>query len=731
MAGQLRNQHLGGNIYDSTETALRVNVVAGAAGGSTQVSIKEIQTSSGASVMDTTNASIGVTIRAGSAAGTEYTDGDVDATPSGGAVVFSNGSNTMRVVSATTPLPVTGSFSASTLVTVRQSTYTDFNTLSRIADRDAATNTANVTNTTPASTAYALAVREVAHSTTVNVSSVGGAVVVRSSAANALFTAYQSSAADLNVTVAGYVAPSTLITIRQSTYTDLNALSRLADRDASTAVAAVVNATQPASSAYGLVVRLPAPITDSTNSALRVNVVAGAAGGSTDISVTQLRDSSGGSVSAGDSANNALRVNVVAGAAGGSTVYTLSRVQDSSNTGLAVGDSENNAIRVNVVAGAAAGSTLVTVRQSTYTDFNTLSRLADRDASTQVANITNTTPASTAYGLVVREAVPQSTTVNVSSLGGAVIVRSSAASLLATVYQSSAADLNVTVAGYSTTVNVSSLGGAVITRSSAANMLVTGYQSTYTDFNALSRLADRDNSTAVAAVVNATQPASTAYGLVVRFPAPFADSTESAIKVNVVAGAAGGSTLVTVRQSTVSDLLATVYQSSAADLNVTVAGYSTTAQVSSVGGVVQTRLQDSSGVGIGASTAAPAFNVSGLHTRPVMPTIDSTTVALTSSNSTVLLSILSSNALRHKVFAYAVMSTTTVPSTLIFMTNSTNHLWSVMFGSGSSGVTGANLAVSPPAWLFASAANSGLQAVVQCASTGQITRVSVSWFTEA
>lgn len=99
----------------------------------------------------------------------------------------------------------------------------------------------------PDSSHAGLVVRQVGHSTTVNVSSLAGPVIVRSSAADALVTVYQSTvgalraaayqstvgdlrasvyqstAADLNVTVAGLVAPTTTATVRQSTYSDLNA----------------------------------------------------------------------------------------------------------------------------------------------------------------------------------------------------------------------------------------------------------------------------------------------------------------------------------------------------------------------------------------------------------------------------------------------------------------------------------------------------------------------------
>lgn len=679
---------------------------------------------------------------------------------------------------------VAGYVAPSTLITIRQSTAADLN------------------------------VTVAGYSTTVNISSLAGPVIVRSSAANALVSVYQSTAADLNVTVAGYSttvavssiagpvtirssAANALVTAYQSTATDLSAqvqpiagstwrvqpgstawassagfhfdssgalqvtgasastvvtVARMVGNssaqdympvritDGSTFLAPAIDythgSTLTASTAAGPAVMLRASSTippavstsdmwvtqwatlngaaysaivtdsgasimDSTNRALNVNVVAGAAGGSTTMTVStgsvrvhqstatdllarvnqgvgnstaadrwrvmvanssaadfigvQLVDSSGTGfhgptkplpisvtdssnavVKPGDSANNALRVNVVAGAAAGSTAVTVSQLLDSSGGSITAGDSANQALRVNVVAGAAGGSTLVTVRQSTYTDFNTLSRLADRDQSTQVANITNTTPASTAYGLVVREAAPSTGPIAVSSIAGPVTVRSSAANFLATIYQSTAADLNVTVAGYSTTVAVSSIAGPVTVRSSAANALVS------------------------------------------------------------------------------------VYQSTASELQATV------------------RVNTSSGGGVEGSTTAPAVGVTGLHVRQVFPTMQSTTIVITSTHSTAIYALISSvAAVKHKVYAYFVSSTHTVPSTLIFCSSNSgsgfDH-WHVGFGSGSSGMTGANLALTPPGYIFAGIAANALNVKIEGGSSATstvIARVSVAWFDEA
>lgn len=757
---QLQNIRVSAHDIGSSMAALHVVqldstggiISGGAGGGSTQVSVRDVLTSSGASVMDSTNNAVGVTIRAGSAAGTEYTDGDVDASISGGAILFDNSSNTLRPVTLTRGLPV--------------------NVVAGVATQ----------------------------STTVNVSSLAGAVIVRSSAANALVSVYQSTAADLNVTalvssVAGFVdvtpgAPSAgdYLPVRITDgssfispgleYTDGSTASSLAGpavmfNNSSNNTMRMVGVLQPLPAQFRT--SSGADMADSTNTALRVNVVAGAAGGSTVVTVstgsvrvhqstaadlnvtvagysTTVNVSSlGGAVIVRSSAANALVsvyqstaadlnvtalvssvagfVDVTPGAPSasdylpvritdgssfispgleytdGSTYSSLAgpavmfnnssnntlrmaglttpfpvQVTDSSNAAVKPGDSANNAIRVNVVAGAAGGSTVVTVstgsvrvHQSTYTDLNALSRIADRDQSTQTANVTNTTPASTAYGLVVREAVAQSTgPFSISSIVGPVTVRSSAANLLASVYQSTAADLNVTVAGYSTTVNVSSLGGAVIVRSSAANFLASAYQSTYTDFNGLMRIADRDQSTQVAVVTNTT-PASTAYAIVTR--------------------QAGVASMVPV---------------------------------------------DSSVVVIGASTSTPAQGANGLNVRQVHPTINSTTLLITSTHSTAIYPLISSAAgLRHKVFAYFVGSTHANPSTLIFCSSASasgfDH-WHVNFGSGSSGVTGANLVVNPPAFLFGGVSANALNVKVEGGSSvtsTTIVRVSISWFDEA
>ena len=273
-----------------------------------------------------------------------------------------------------------------------------------------------------------------------------------------------------------------------------------------------------------------------------------------------------------------------------------------------------------------AASTITLKLDAISLDFNSTVALREvmvlgsPETTNAYAAVLAAAPASTAFGMVVR-ALPVS------------------------VFQSTAADLNVTVAGYSTTVNVSSLAGAVNCRSSAANFL------------------------------------------------------------------------------------ASIYQSTAADLQVT-------ASQNSTAWSVLARVTTSSGGGVEGSSISPAHNALGLHVREVLSSQQSTTLVVTSSNSTVLRSLISSVAgLQHKVHAYYLgVSTGVELSTIVFVSSGTGgdagvakNRWAVAM---SSLVFGANLAVSQPCFLFRTDASEALNCRIESASTGVTARISLSWVTE-
>lgn len=360
------------------------------------------------------------------------------------------------------------------------------------------------------------------------------------------------------------------------------------------------------------------------------------------------------------------------------------------------------------------------------------------------AAVLDTAPASTAWALAVRDVVPNSTTITVrqstaADLNAAVIQGSTNWSVQVStgavsvstgsirVHQSTAADLQATISQGSTIFSVQVSTGAIsvstgsvtvhqgstlfsVQVSTGAVSVSTGsvrvHQSTYTDFNNLARLADRDQSTQVAAVLGTT-PASTSYAVTVRLPAPITDSTNNALRVFQVASSGGASsTEVTIRQSTVGDLRAAVYQSTAADLQATV----------TIGGNLQ-------------STALPAVGSSALVVRAVLPTRLSTSILVLMQNangSTVLVS--SAANVRHRVYAFGVYSTVTAMSSCAFLSSGAKERWGLILGSGSSGITGANLAVAPPGSLFETDVHEALN--FTASSTG-LYRVSISYFTEA
>lgn len=533
----------------------------------------------------------------------------------------------------------------------------------------------------------------------------------------------------------------------------------------------------------------------------------GVGGGSTQVSVREILTAAGDSVI--DSTNNSIGVTIRAGSAAG-TEYTDGDV-DATISGQAIlFDNSSNTLRpvtltrglpVNVVAGAAASTTVnvssvsgqVTAAYIETTLIDGLSNTAKLPADSSRTGIiralsasygfngatwdrlrtSTSAPASNDIGLTVRQVdyVAPSTTIQVSSLAGKVTV-----------------DQNSTV----WPVQVSSVAGAVTIRSSAANALVTVYQSSAADLNAQVRLF---TSSGGALTGSTTDPTGNEMALLVRTVGgspgggssavtitrvqdssnggiAVGDSENNAIRVNVVAGAAGGSTVVTVstgsvrvHQSTASDLQATVGQASTVwvaqvsslggrvlvDQNSTtwpvqvssVAGrvlvdqQSTVwpVQVSSVAGIVTVNNNDGAGNALVSATSQPSTNSRGLVVRPVVNGIESTTVVITSTNSTALYTLISSAAgARFKVFAYFVGSTHTSPSTLVFTSSNAIDRWGVNFGSGSSGITGANLALSPPAWMFMTDAANALRCRIEGGSSAAstvIARVSISWFSEA
>lgn len=190
------------------------------------------------------------------------------------------------------------------------------------------------------------------------------------------------------------------------------------------------------------------------------------------------------------------------------------------------------------------------------------------------------------------------------------------------------------------------------------------------------------------AVVTDSAPASTAFSLAVRQVGYVAPSTDvsvstgsvrvhqsSAADLNVtVAGYVAPSTTVAVSTGSLR-----VHQSSAADLNVTVAGYSTTVNVSSISGVVAT--------------------------AEVLP---ASTFASGSKGTSGDTEIVSSAATRIHVYGYHLSIDSTTPTIVRLLSGSTTEMARWVFRAPSSISIGANLAITPPGYLYRTGASVNL-----------------------
>lgn len=305
--------------------------------------------------------------------------------------------------------------------------------------------------------------------------------------------------------------------------------------------------------------------------------------------------------------------------------------------------------------------------------------IGDCESTVAIARVSTGVP-STHAGLITRSLTYQS----------------SQADNRATVYQSTAGDLNVTAA-QGGTWNI----GTVTTVSSLAGIVTVGEYST-------------------------AAPAANSTGLVVRIASPSTGPFQmSSLGGRVEVGEYSTATPAT----------------GSTGLIVRVASPSTGPfQMSSLGGVVnvqqnstvwqgQVTIKDSSGVNVPASTALPVNGAVGLHVRQVYPTILSTAFSTIGNGSTSSTVVSSAAGVRHKVFAYSITSTVQAVNSLSFASGLSNVIWTMQHQSVSSGISGANLAVTPPAWLFATAAAEPLVFKIT-GSTGSY-HLSFSYFSEA
>lgn len=363
--------------------------------------------------------------------------------------------------------------------------------------------------------------------------------------------------------------------------------------------------------------------------------------------------------------------------------------------------------------------------------------------SLALAEVTDSVPASTTMGLVVRVAQPSTGPIAISSIAGPVTVRSSAANALVTVYQSTATDL---LARVNQGIGNSSAGDRwrVMTANSSA-----------ADYNAV-RLVDSSGT----GYHGPTNPLPIALTDSSNAVVKAADSANNAIRVNVVAGAAAGSTNVTVSRmvgnSSAGDYMpvrivnssgdgfaapavdymhdSTMTASTVTGPGVVLRGSATAPSAISGddrfvlqwalrNGAAVSALTDANGAIVNTSTSAPSSNAVGIITRPVVSGMQ-TYAASTTGQSTATTLVSSAAGSKAFVYAYSITSTASTGPVAAGFYDGATLKWPIRL---SSGFAGANLAVSPPAYLFSGSTGAALTFNVASTVTGGLTLGVAYW----
>lgn len=286
----------------------------------------------------------------------------------------------------------------------------------------------------------------------------------------------------------------------------------------------------------------------------------------------------------------------------------------------------------------------ISITRNSSVEYQEILTIGDPESTLGVARVTDQTPASTMFGVVVREAAPL------------------------------------------TTLRVS--------QSTAADLLMT--------------LGDPTSTASIARVINGAP--STEAGLVTRTLSYTGGDTW-----RVEAGSTAAANYFPVR-------IVDSSGSGFAPLGLEYPDGSTTSTLAA-GGLSYNNSSNNTMRMVGITQPWPVQIVKSYPTRSnVVSTVVSTA-------STAFYELVSSAAgLAKCVYAFSVTSTAAAPLSVEFLSGTNTVVWAVDIGSGSSGVTGANLAVAPPGALFqtASAANLNLR----LGSTGVQVRVSLGIFSE-
>lgn len=321
--------------------------------------------------------------------------------------------------------------------------------------------------------------------------------------------------------------------------------------------------------------------------------------------------------------------------------------------------------------------------------------IGDPESSVAIARVLAATPASTEYGLAVREIVPQSTgPFAISSVGGVVAVSTGPVqvSSVGGVVQVSTGPFQISSIQGVVSVStgpfvISSIVGVVSVSTGPVQISSVGGVVAVSTGPSLSRVTDRDQSTAVAAVLGSGAPASTTFGLVVRVAEP----STGPFQISSIQGVVSVSTGPFV----ISSIQGVVSVSTGPFV------------ISSIQGVVSVSTGPFVVSSITGRTLV-AQNSTVWEVQPGANHFDSTYASGTKASSGDTTLISSGASTRIAVFGYQFSLASTTPTTVRLMNGSTAEMARWFFQGPSSVSIGANMAVSMPGFLYRTAASNPL-----------------------
>jgi hypothetical protein len=317
--------------------------------------------------------------------------------------------------------------------------------------------------------------------------------------------------------------------------------------------------------------------------------------------------------------------------------------------------------------------------------------LGDPDTSNAIVAIRQATPASTAWGLVVRP-----------------------------LFSSTGADNPVSVSNWSSVVSVANTvtiagNSTVVIASGNSSVIIASGNSSVT----VSALPPGMTSTAA--------PATGDTGLFVRQVGYVAPSTTVSV-ANTVTIQGNSTVLQGTSPWTIAGNSTVVISGGQSSVTATItAGNSSVIVTAGNSSVIITAGNSSVLVtNWSQSSVAPSSGSSGLIVRPVIDVILTAASAAAFASSTIFAVNTSVAAMRAYVTAYSILTTAAGSVDVGFFTSAT-LLWPMVFATPSSAISGANLAVSAPAYLFRGGAGEAV-ALIASGTTIAGWRVGVSYF---